>query len=163
MLTAPVDYLRFAQQAAEQGFEPQYVGVGITMGLNPRLESGCHDVDGGEFFSPFPGLDWARENEPEFFEAADQYGVTANDIAFAIWAQAKQLTQLFQQYGERYGTDLTREDFRAFAEQASVSSDIFPPVSYSPDDHFGAGQVHLLRADCDIQEHRTVTTFASSF
>lgn len=161
--SSPVDYLRFAQQASEQGYEPQFVGVGITMGLNPLLESGCPHVDGGEFFSPFPGLDWARDNEPEFFEAADRFGVTSNDIAFAIWAQSKQLTQIFDQYEARFGTDLTREDFRAFVEQTSVESDIFPPVSYSPDNNFGASQTHLLRADCADQEHKTVATFESSF
>lgn len=161
--SAPTDYLRFAQQAAEQGFEPQFVGVGITMGLNPLLESGCPALDGGEFFSPFPGLDWARDHEPEFFEAADHYGVAANDIAFGIWAQAKQLVALFDQYEDQYGSDLTRENFRAFTARATVDGGVFPPVSYAPTDRFGADSTHLLRADCDIQEHRTIATFATSF
>ena len=39
--SAPVDYIRFAQQANEQGFKPQFVGVGVTMGINAVLGSGC--------------------------------------------------------------------------------------------------------------------------
>jgi hypothetical protein len=46
---------------------------------------------------------------------------------------------------------------------ATVSTGVFPPVSYSPDDRFGADSVHLLRADCDIEEHVTLETFVSGF
>lgn len=73
-LGAPVDYIRFTQQANGQSYSPQYVGVGISKGLNAVLGSGCPDVDGGIFFSPFPGLDWARSNVPDFFSAAQQFG-----------------------------------------------------------------------------------------
>lgn len=163
VLVAPVDYIRFAQQGREQGFDPQFVGVGITEALNPVLHSGCPHVDNGEFFSPFPGLDWVRDNDPEFFEAADHFGVEANDIAYAIWAQAKQVVELFEQYEARFGPDLTREQFRAFTAQATVDSGVFPPVSYSPDDRFGASSTHQLRADCSIEEHVTIETFVSSF
>ena len=51
VLTAPVDYIQFAQQASNQGFTPQYVGVGVSMGLNAVLGSGCPHVDGGIFYN----------------------------------------------------------------------------------------------------------------
>jgi ABC-type branched-subunit amino acid transport system substrate-binding protein len=162
--SAPVDYIRFAQQAAQQGFTPQFVGVGVTMGLNAVLGSGCPEVDGGRFFSPFPGLDWARQNEPTFEQAADQFGTPKDDIAFALWAQGKILAQLLEGYEQRYGSnDLTREDFRDFVETQSIQSGIFPDLQYSAQNHFGASQVHVLQADCGSGEHKTLATFATGF
>ncbi|HUG84847.1 MAG TPA: ABC transporter substrate-binding protein, partial [Euzebya sp.] len=165
--SSPVDYLRFAQQASGQGFRPQYVGVGITMGLNALLGSGCGEgapVDGGIFFSPFPGLDWARDNEPEFFEAAGRFGTPSDDIALALWAQGKILAQLLESYEATYGSnDVTREDFRNLVETSQVSTGVFPDLAYSAEDHFGADTVHVLQADCSAGEHRTLATFASGF
>jgi hypothetical protein len=47
--------------------------------------------------------------------------------------------------------------------QEAVDSGIFPQLSFTPDDHFGASQVHVLQADCGTGEHRTLATFASGF
>jgi ABC-type branched-subunit amino acid transport system substrate-binding protein len=164
VLTAPVDYIRFAQQAHEIGYEPQWVGVGITKGLNPVLGSGCPEVDEGIFFSPFPGLDWARDNEPEFFEAVERFDAVDDDLSFAIWGAAKSAHAMFEQYGELYGDDLTREDFRAAVEEMTgISTGVFPDLDFSPDDHFGADQVHVIQADCDTGEHITLHTFATGF
>ncbi len=163
VLTSPVDYIRFAQQAHEIGYEPQFVGVGITKGLNAVLGSGCPEVDGGVFFSPFPGLDWARTNVPDFFTAADDHDGVKDDLSLALWGIAKTQHELFEAYGSRFGHDLTREDFRAVVERSSVESGVFPSLSYRPDDHFGASTTHVLRADCDAGEHETVATFASGF
>lgn len=164
ILTAPVDYIRFAQQAEQQGFTPQYVGVGVSMGLNAVLGAGCPEVDGGIFFSPFPGIDWARQNVPDFFEAGQRYSAPTDDIAFALWGTAATNHELFKRYGEVYGNNLTREDFRAVVEQQrDVSSGIFPPVTYSPDNHFGSSQVHVLQANCEAEEYETIGEFVSGF
>lgn len=162
--TAPVDYIRFAQQAAQQGFAPQFVGVGITMGLNPVLESGCPEVANGVFLSPFPGLDWAQGNQPDFIAAANKFGVAADDLALALWGFAKNVHELFKRYEATYGNDLTREDFRNLVEaQKGIKSGVFPELSYSPSDHFGANSVHVLKADCGSKKHNTLATFATGF
>ena len=165
MLTAPVDYIQFAQQAGAQGYRPQFVGVGVSKGLNAVLGSGCPDVDRGVFFSPFPGLDWARQNQPEFFQAGQQLGVPVDDIALALWGLAKVQHETFKRYEQAYGsTDLTREDYvKMLAQQKGIASGVNPQLSYSSDNHFGASQVHVLRADCAKGEHVTVATFASGF
>ncbi len=164
ILSSPVDYIRFAQQASQGGYTPQYVGVGVSMGLNAVLGSGCPQVDGGMFFSPFPGLDYGRKNVPEFFEAASKFGVPNDDIALALWGTNEIMHQLLQGYGQVYGDDLTREDFRDFVEtQSGVKGKVFPTLNYSPQDHFGSKAVHLLKANCGTGEHETVATFASSF
>lgn len=164
MLTAPVDYIRFAQQSHQQGFKPAWVGVGVTMGLNAVLGAGCPEVDGGTFFSPFPGLDWARQNEPAFFEAAQQFGTPNDDLALALWGLGKSSHVMFNRYAEIYGNDLTREDFRAVTErQSGIRTNVYPEISYSPENHFGARTVHQVRADCSREEHVTVATHASGF
>jgi branched-chain amino acid transport system substrate-binding protein len=165
ILSAPVDYIQFAQQAGAQGYRPQFVGVGVSKGLNAVLGSGCPDVDRGVFFSPFPGLDWARQNQPEFFQAGQQLGVPVDDIALALWGLARVQHETFKRYEQAYGsTDLTREDYvKMLAQQKGLASGVNPQLSYSPDNHFGASQVHVLRADCAKGEHVTVATFASGF
>ncbi|MBW3621154.1 MAG: ABC transporter substrate-binding protein [Actinobacteria bacterium] len=168
ILSSPVDYIRFAQQATQSSIKFQYVGVGVSMGLNAVLASGCDDVDGGMFFSPFPGIDFARKNVPEFFETAKRFNAPADDIAFALWGTAAVQHDLLQRYEKTYGPDLTREDFRDLVEtQTGVGGEIFPTANYSPENHFGSTAVHLLKADCSKNggngEYVTVASFAKSF
>lgn len=165
MLTAPTDYIAFANQAADQDFNPQFVGVGITMGLNALFGAACETIDKGIFFSPFPGLDHARTNIAEFFQAGEQFGVPTDDIALALWGQNAAMHEMFKRYEATFGsTDLTREDFVAMLEQQQgMKTNVFPQLSYSPDNHFGASQVHVLQASCAAQEYQTLATFASGF
>jgi ABC-type branched-subunit amino acid transport system substrate-binding protein len=164
-LSAPVDYIQFAQQAGTQGYHPQYVGVGISKGLNAVLGAGCPDVDKGIFFSPFPGLDWARANLKEFFAAGQKFGKPTDDLALALWGLASVQHEMFKRYEQVYkSTDLTREDFvKMLQTQTGIASTVFPQLSYSPTNHFGAKQVHVLQADCASGEHKTLATFASNF
>jgi ABC-type branched-subunit amino acid transport system substrate-binding protein len=164
ILTSPLDYIRFAQVADEQDIDFQYVGVGITKGLNAVLGSGCPEVDGGIFFSPFPALETAKDLDPEFLQAAERFGAPADDIAWAIWGSAKGMHSMLERYGEIYGDDLTREDFRAMLESTGpFESGVFNPIDYTPDNHFGGQGVHVLQADCSIEEHRDRGTFKSGF
>jgi ABC-type branched-subunit amino acid transport system substrate-binding protein len=165
ILSSPVDYIQFAQQSGTQGYHPQYVGVGVSKGLNAVLGAGCPDVDGGVFFSPFPGLDWARANMPEFFEAGKKFGVPTDDIALAIWGFESALGEAFKRYEQVYkSTDLTREDFvKMLQTQSGITTKSNPVLSYTPTNHFGAKQVHVLKADCASGEHKTLATFASGF
>lgn len=165
ILSAPVDYIQFAQQAGTQGFKPQYVGVGISKGLNAVLGAGCPDVNGGIFFSPFPGIDWARQNVPEFFQAGERFGKPTDDIALALWGLASVEHEAFKRYEQVYkSTDLTREDFSKMLEQQQgIATKVNPQLSYKAGDHFGGNQVHVLQADCGAGEHKTLATFASGF
>ena len=128
ILSAPVDYIQFAQQSGTQGFKPQYVGVGISKGLNAVLGAGCPDVDGGIFFSPFPGLDWARQNLPEFFLPVQSSGKKTDDIALALWGLASVTHEAFKRYEQAYkSTDLTREDFVKMLENtAGIATKVNP-------------------------------------
>ena len=163
ILTSPVDYIRFAQQNNDAGF--QYVGVGVTMGLNAVLGSGCPDVDKGIFFSPFPGIDYAREHMPEMFQAAQEFYLPVpDDLAISLWGIAQGQHELFKRYEAAYGTDLTREDFRDLVEHSgSIKTSAFPELNYTPQDHFGAKQVHVVQADCSSEEYKTLAAFVGGF
>lgn len=165
--TAPTDYIQFAQQNSASGGGPgfQYVGVGITSGLNAVLPTGCPDIDRGTFLSPFPGLDWARDNLPQFFEAGRELeGEEPDDIALALWVVQAAQHEMFKRYGGTFGNDLTREDFRALVEQQQgLRTGVGPELNYTPDDHFGASSAHLIRADCGKGEHVTLDTFVTGF
>jgi ABC-type branched-subunit amino acid transport system substrate-binding protein len=164
MNMSPLDYIRFAQVARDQGHEFQFIGPGVTAGLNDVLGSGCPAVDGGIFFSPFPSLDVIDDIDPEFNKAASKFGTPNDDLALALWGIAKAQHELFKKYESTFGEDLTREDFRAVVESAGkVEGGIFPPVNYSPDTDFGGTGVHVLEADCGPERYRDGGTFKSSF
>jgi ABC-type branched-subunit amino acid transport system substrate-binding protein len=164
MLTSPLDYIRFAQVADDAGYEFQYVGVGISKGLNDVLRSGCPQVDGGVFFSPFPAIETAPKLDPDFHRAARRFGVPDDDIAWALWGLAKVQHALFDRYEEVFGTDLTREDFRALVESTGkVETGVFPTLAYTPQDHFGGTAVHVLKADCGPRQYKDAGTFRSGF
>jgi hypothetical protein len=46
-----------------------------------------------------------------------------------------------------------------------VKSGVFPDLNYSPADHFGSNQVHVLQADCaqSPPRHKTLAAFATGF
>lgn len=161
ILTSPLDYIRFAQ-TAEADF--QYVGVGVSKGLNDVLRSGCPHVGKGTFFSPFPALETAGKLDPDFQKAAKKFGVKADDIAWAIWGASKLQHAAFKAYEQTFGTDLTREDFRAVVEASGrVSTGVYPDVNYRPDNHFGGTGVHVLKADCGSRTYRDAGTFKTGF
>jgi branched-chain amino acid transport system substrate-binding protein len=161
---SPLDYIRFAQVARDQGHEFQFVGPGVTAGLNDVLGSGCPAVDGGIFFSPIPSMDVVDQIDPDFGRAAAKFGTPNDDLALALWGIARAQHELFKTYESTFGTDLTREDFRAVVESAGkVEGGIFPPVNYTPDKDFGGTGVHVLEADCSVERYRDGGTFKSSF
>ena len=157
-LSSPVDYIQFAKVNDDAAF--QFVGVGVTQGLNAIMSTGCPAIHGGTFFSPFPGLDKADELAPGFNQAAEALGMAApDDIALALWVTNAAIHEVFKRYEATFGTRLTREDFRALLEtQRGITTGVGPELNYSPQDHFGARQVHVLKANCDedVERYETV-------
>lgn len=164
VLMSPAHYISFAQAASDQDAPFQFVGVGVTQGLNAVLKSGCPHVDDGVFFSPFPALETVGKLDPEFQQAAKKFNVDADDIAWALWGIAKQQHALFEKYEEVFGTDLTREDFREVVANAGrIRTGVFPDVNFTPQNNFGSTGVHVLKADCGSREYKDAGTFKSSF
>ncbi len=162
-LSAPTLYLDFANQADSSfGFNPTYVGVGVSKGLNAVLNGGCKAPgkrdDNGIFLSPFPGLDQAPQ---EFKDASAAYGAPQDDIALALWGLAEGQHELFKRYADIYGNDLERATFRHFVENqaGAIETTVYPTVQYSAGGtgHFGANAAYVVEANCDIKQYETNT------
>lgn len=159
-LMAPTNWLFLAGQAKQiPGCALQWSGVGLTMGLNTVASTGCranNSVDGATFFSPFPGIDKAESLDPEFVAATQ--GKDWDDIYVSLWSATKALGKLI----EKAGKDLTQAGFVSTAENTSnLATGMAPVLSYTPADHFGARQVHVLKANCGKGEFETLAQFAT--
>jgi branched-chain amino acid transport system substrate-binding protein len=152
-LSAPTYFLEMAGAAK---CDPQYVGVGISMGLNQVANVGCSTggMDNSRFFSPAPAFADSDEYDPVFRKAGG-----ADDIEFLLWGLWKSIHQLLL----KAGPNLTREGFIQAAATAKTTNGVFPDVVMTPTNHFGARQVHVLRADCSKKQFVTEQAFKSSF
>ncbi len=152
-LTAPTYWL---EMAGASKCAPQYVGVGVSMGLDQVAETACRSggAEDARFFSPGPAFADANQYAPELVKAGG-----TDDIMQLLWGISKTLHQLFL----KTGPNLSREAFIASTSNASVKSGIFPDLTYTPSNHFGARQVHVLRLDCSRGAYVTEKAFASSF
>lgn len=149
----------FLQLEGSAGCNPQYVGVGVSMGLDTVADVGCGtptgSMDGARFFSPWYAFEDAKSRDPDFIKAGG-----TDDIQFGLWGIAKVMHQLFTKAGQ----NLTREGFIASTERATkVFGGVFPELNFSPTNHFGSKQVHVLRADCSKTAFVTEKFFASGF
>jgi branched-chain amino acid transport system substrate-binding protein len=133
--------------------------VGVTMGLDQVARTGCQAgraTEGARFFSPAP----AFANADQFDKGFKQAGGT-DDIMFLLWGISRTLHQLFAKAGQ----NLSREGFIQSTSQASVQTGVYPSLKFTPSDHFGASQVHVLKNVCTANSGNYVTeaAFKSSF
>jgi branched-chain amino acid transport system substrate-binding protein len=152
-LTSPTYFLEMAGAAK---CNPQYTGVGITMGLNQVAGVGCQTggMANARFFSPAPAFANSNEYDPVFRQAGGQ-----DDVEFLLWGLWQSIHQLLEQAGQ----DLTREGFIQSSTSATIRHQVFPDAGYSSANHFGARQVNVLRADCASRQFVTEDAFVSSF
>ncbi|MDQ3954808.1 MAG: ABC transporter substrate-binding protein [Actinomycetota bacterium] len=150
VLTSPAWFLRVLIAAKNQGYAPTWTGVGITMTFDTVASAGCRTgtLNGARFFSPFPAWVDSRKYDPGFAAAVQRFHPEENggdDFMWLSWAFSRVGAELLKQPGK----NLTRERFIYFVERAkNVQTGIFPPLNFSPTDHFGSSQVHINQAQC---------------
>lgn len=157
-ITAPRYYLEMAGAAK---CNPQYAGIGISMGLDEVARLGCRvtggAIEGARFFSPAPAFADTDKYDPVFRRAGG-----SDDIVWLFWGLSKDLHELLLEAGK----SLSREAFIARSSEASVRTGVFPDLTYTPRDHFGAKQVHVLENICDgarTGHYETDVPFVSGF
>lgn len=158
LLSSPLVYLGLATSARNQSYEPTFIGPGITSGLDTVLTFGCPSVGNGEFFSPFPGLDVIDDLDADYLPAYEEFGggQPADDIGIALWGLNKSIKLMF----EATGDDLGRAKLMNTIEsEDGFASNVYPPVQYSPEQHFGGTGAQLLRADCASKRYQTAEQF----
>jgi branched-chain amino acid transport system substrate-binding protein len=164
VLTSPVWFIELVKASNSQGYNPRFTGVGLTMTLDTVLSAGCPSgpaLDGAKFFSPFPA--WVDSNKfDQNFRRASQrfYNNDGDDIMFLAWGASKGFHQMLDEVGRQ----LSREAFVHTVRRAqNLRTNIFPPLSYSPNDPFGARHTHVSEARCGSRRWHTIISFASDF
>jgi ABC-type branched-subunit amino acid transport system substrate-binding protein len=170
VLTSPVWFLQVLQAAKTQQYTPQWVGIGITMTFDTVATVGCRNgtLDKSKFFAPFPAWVDSDKYDPEYRQAVHAIYPDNNpqkrdgdDFVWLGYASSKGLASMLALPGK----DLTRERFVYFLERArNLKTGILPPNSFTPDDHFGADQVHVNEAQCSVDNRwHTIQSFVSDF
>jgi hypothetical protein len=158
-LTSPTFFLELEGSAA---CNPQYVGVGISMGLDTVASVGCASqtgsMNGARFFSPAYSYDEANQQKNANDKAFKKAG-GKDDVEFLLWGLNATLHQMLL----KAGPNLTRGGFIQAVQSSSFKTGVFPPLKYSSSNHFGAKHVNVLRADCSKSAYVTEAKLKSSF
>ena len=162
VLFSPTPFISLAQQSNSQGYNPTYIGPGLSNGLNLVAQAGCPGVSGAKFLSPFPQLDVIDRLDPAYRQAYQQHGGgnAPDDFGIALWGLNKSVHQVMLAAGE----GMSRQSIVQVMESGrGFESNVFPKLQYSAKNHFGAQSSHLLEADCGSQTFKTIATFATGF
>ncbi|MGH2787929.1 MAG: ABC transporter substrate-binding protein [Actinomycetota bacterium] len=158
VLTSPTWFIQLANAARNQGYRPQWVGVGLSMAIDTVANAACRNQDsihGARFLNPFPAYADSDRFDPAFRRAGG-----SDDIMFGLWAADKVIARMLAVPGK----SLTRERFIYYLERAgTIKTGVANDVRYSPTDHFGGTTMHLLRADCNDNRWETERAFVSNF
>lgn len=132
------------------------IGPGLTNGLNIVTAAGCNELNGAQFYSPFPALNGPNgidAMDPDYKDAYRQKNnAEPDDIGIALWGLEKLVAQLLRATGK----DLTREKFMAtLSSGKTFTSGVFPPARFSGGSRFGGTGMHLLKADCGDRQYKT--------
>jgi hypothetical protein len=158
LLSSPLVYISLANGGRNQDYTPTWIGPGITSGLNAVMRFGCPAASNGEFFSPFPGMDVIDELDPDYLPAYEEFGggEPADDIGIALWGLNKTIALMFESTGDDLGRAAL---MNTIEREEGYASDVYPPVAYTPERHFGGTGAHLLKADCDARQYTTAEQF----
>ena len=159
ILTAPTVFLQLAQQANSQGYNPIYIGPGISSGLNTVATAGCPGIGEARFLSPFPGLeDPAAAEYQKAYQS--QNGKTGDDIGFALWGLSSILGEMIS----ASGPDIGRGKFiQTLQSGKPFAGGVYPEAKYAPGKPFGGSAMHLLKADCGGRKYVTEAKNVSGF
>ncbi len=163
-LSSPTTFL-YVASGLNPAYSPQFVGPGITSGLNTVANIGCKSprqgVEKAIFFSPFPQLDVINKIDPAYQQQYQkQLGKQGDDLGLALWGLSRQLKAMF----DEAGPDMSRQSFVSSIESGKpFAGGVYPPVTYTARNHFGGSQVHVLQADCATSTFKTIGTFVSGF
>jgi hypothetical protein len=166
-LVAPVYYIAMANAA---DCAPQYAGIGLTEGIDAVANLGCPNTLNAQYFNPSQAWNDRNKFDPNFEKAIaaakkDNSSFPDDDIVYLLWGLMKTVGALLDNAGQ----NLTREGFIYATERATgIHTGVFPDLNFTPDNHFGASQVHVLQNVCQTRGNSkgyyvTKYAFKSSF
>ena len=169
VVLSPLFFLQMLQAARTQQYTPQWTAVGIQMTFDTITSVGCRNgtIDKMKAFSPFPA--WIDRNrfDTDFDKALRKFhneecnsSGCGDDFMWLAWSGSK----TFRSVLELTGKNLTREAFVYKMERArGLKNGIGPELNFSPEDHFGAAEVHVSEARCSDAKWHTLKTWVSDF
>jgi hypothetical protein len=143
-LLSPVYFLQMA--GAARTCDPQYTGIGITMGIDVVANTYCDYGSTGHlhFFSPATAFADSQKFDPGFAAAARRAGVKADDIGWILWGFNKSLYGMVR----HAGPNLSKAGFVSALQNYGGTLAGFSSVQYSPSNHFGGRSFNLLENVC---------------
>lgn len=157
VLTSPTFFIQLAQAAVNQGYRPQWVGYGLTMGLDTVANVACRNsqsINNARFFSPFPAFVDSDKFDPNFRDTGG-----TDDIQFGLWGMSKVVAEMLKASGK----DLSRERFLYYnLHSKPYKTGVNPDVAFNGG-HLGGTSMHLLRADCANNRFVTEASFKRDF
>lgn len=163
--TTPVWFIQVLKEADNQKFFPTWTGTTVTPANDMVVEVSCSggdSIDGAKFLSPYPALGGSDRFDDRFRKAvANFYPETApDDFMWQLWALERVVAKML----DRAGRELTRDRFINRVERSErIYTGVGPTLRYTPDDHFGARDTHLLRASCTDNRWHTARSFVRNF
>lgn len=147
-IMAPSSFVQIVRSPG--GTIDQWAGIGITMGLNTVASTACQGnpaYGGSMFFSPAPGLNVIDQLDPEFSKAGG-----TDDIHLLLWGVNKDIHAVFQ---KMQPGNLSRQAFIQALENNVIDTKVYPTLKHTPQNHFGAQDVHVLIANCQTSKYET--------
>jgi ABC-type branched-subunit amino acid transport system substrate-binding protein len=157
VFTSPTFFIQLLQAANNLSYEPLWSGIGISVTTSDDFVSlVCRNGVSfrGRFFSPLPAFGDRADYDPTFELAmAAIYPTGPKDgVVWQGWSTAKQIAEMLRATGPR----LTTRSFISGVEAASdLSTGILPALDFTPRDHFGASQTHVLAPRCSDERWHT--------
>jgi ABC-type branched-subunit amino acid transport system substrate-binding protein len=157
ILTSPTFFIQLAQAAVNQGYRPQWVGYGLTKGLDTVANVACRNsqsINNARFLSPFPAYYDSNKFDANFRSAGG-----TDDIMFGLWGMSKVIGEMLKAPGK----DLSRERFIYYNQNSKpYKTGVLPDVAFNGG-HMGGTSMHLLRADCSGNRFVTEASFKRDF
>jgi ABC-type branched-subunit amino acid transport system substrate-binding protein len=157
ILTSPTFFIQLAQAAVNQGYRPQWVGYGLTKGIDTVANVACRNsqsINNARFLSPFPAYYDSNKFDSNFRSAGG-----TDDIMFGLWGMSKVVGEMLKAPGK----DLSRERFVHYNRNAKTyKTGVNPDVAFNGGT-LGGTSMHLLRADCSNNRYVTEASFKTDF
>jgi branched-chain amino acid transport system substrate-binding protein len=163
VLVTPTFFIQLAQAAQNSGYHPLWTGSGPQAEADTVANIACRNqnsIQGAHFLSPYPAFVDRDDYSPAYDKAIKTFKEgSGSTVSWWSWAQQKVLAKLLGLPGR----NLTRQRFLYFTERARVTTGIGPRLDYAPNDHFGAEETHVVKADCKNNRWRTIRSFVTDF
>ena len=165
VLVSPVWFLQLMKAADTADYHAAWTSLGMTIssqdGVVRMACQGNAAIRGTKVLSPLPAFGDRSEFDRRYSRTMRRiYGEQGDTITWLGWATSKQLARLL----DRAGRDLTRARFIRRTERARrVRTGVMPSLNFTPRDHYGANETHVVRASCRHRRWVTRARFKRGF